>query len=322
MIEEKKFHKIAVLGMGRMSMGLAVDLVIKGSNVDVVDFKERSEHERFRYKTQLHDECLKIIELLEADTDLVSFPTYLTTPSSGVYDLIFEGLPEEIEVKNEALSRLKGCVGKNTLVCSMTSTFTVEELTKGMDSSLNILVTHFMNPPYLIPFLEVVPHPRIDRGLVSELLSFLRSKGHMPILCKSSPGFVISRLQLGLMNEAVRLIEENVASPEDIDRAIKYGWGYRFPVMGILEFIDVGGLEILYHAGRFVSTALNRPDLACPQLIETRFKKGSTGIKALKGIFNYESQEQVMATESERLKKQVQIKKLLDRIHHQEGDWE
>jgi 3-hydroxybutyryl-CoA dehydrogenase len=124
------------------------------------------------------------------------------------------------------------------------------------------------------------------------------------------------------MNEAVRLVEENVASPEDIDRAIKYGWGYRFPVMGILEFIDVGGLEILYHAGRFVSTALNRPDLACPQLIETRFKEGSTGIKALKGIFEYESRDQVIRTESERLKKQVQIKKLLDRIHRQEGDWE
>jgi 3-hydroxybutyryl-CoA dehydrogenase len=322
MIQDKKFHKIAVLGMGRMSMGLAVDLALNGLSVDMIDLKERSEHERRRYRKELHEECLKIIELLERDVDSVPFPTYLTAPSGDGYDLIFEGLPEEIEIKNDALSRLKGCVGKKTLVCSMTSTFTVEELTKGMDPSFNILVTHFMNPPYLLPFLEVVPYPRIEQALVDELFSFLRSTGHMPILCKSSPGFVISRLQLGLMNEAVRLIEEKVASPEDIDRAIKYGWGYRFPVMGILEFIDVGGLEILYHAGRFVSTELNRSDLECPQLIEDRFNEGSTGIKALIGIFEYESRDQVMKTESERLKKQVQIKKLLDRIHREEGDWE
>jgi 3-hydroxybutyryl-CoA dehydrogenase len=113
-----------------------------------------------------------------------------------------------------------------------------------------------------------------------------------------------------------------VASAEDIDKAIEFGWGYRFPVMGILEFIDVGGLEILYHAGRSVSRELNRPDLACPQLIEDRFKEGAIGTKALKGIFNYESHAQVAQDNRARLKKQIRLKALLDEIHHEDGAWQ
>ena len=123
------------------------------------------------------------------------------------------------------------------------------------------------------------------------------------------------------MNEAVRLIEEGVAAPEDIDNAIKYGWGYRFPVMGILEFIDVGGLEILYHAGQSVSRELDRPDLKCPSLIEERFNKGSIGTKTLKGIFTYENHEQVAEDDRARLKKQIRLKALLDEIHNEDGAW-
>jgi 3-hydroxybutyryl-CoA dehydrogenase len=204
----------------------------------------------------------------------------------------------------------------------MTSTYTVEELSKNIEPPFSILVTHFMNPPYLLPFLEVVPHPGVEQERVDTLLAFLKSVGHMPIICNSSPGFVISRLQLCVMNEAVRLVEEGVASPEDIDKAIKYGWGYRFPVMGILEFIDVGGLEILYHASRSVSRELNRPDLESPKLIEDRFSEGSIGTKTLKGIFNYESHEQVAQDDRARLKKQIRLKALLDEIHREDGDWQ
>jgi 3-hydroxybutyryl-CoA dehydrogenase len=319
--EDRLFERIGILGMGRMAVGLAIDLSLKGYRVDMIDLKQRSEEQRIEYEDALKDECRAVIRLFDRNVETFPFPVYLDAPGTGVYDVIFEGLPEEIPTKQSAFSRLGKGIGKETLICSMTSTFTVEELTRGLDPPLNILVTHFMNPPYLIPFLEVVPHPKMGQELVDRLFGFLRRAGHMPILCKSSPGFVISRLQLCLMNEAVRIMAEGVASPEDIDKAITYGWGYRFPVMGILEFIDVGGLEILYHAGRSVSEELDRPDLACPKLIEARFREGAIGTKALRGIFHYESHEKVKKKDLERLKKQVRLRAILDSIHQEEGAW-
>ena len=322
MATEILFEKIGILGMGRMSRGLAIDLALKGLQIDMIDLKSRTEAQRRQSENELRQECKTVLQLLNGDIELFQFPAYLAKPSSGVYDLIFEGLPEEIPLKHAAFAKLGEAVGQQTLICSMTSTFTVEELCAEMDPPLNIIVTHFMNPPYLLPFLEVVPHQAVRRERIDELLTFLRTVGHMPIICKSSPGFVISRLQLGVMNEAVRLMEEGVASAEDIDKAIKFGWGYRFPVMGILEFIDVGGLEILYHAGRSVSRELNRPDLACPELIEDRFKEGAIGIRSLKGIYNYDSLEQVSRDERARLEKQIRLKTLLDEIHREDGAWQ
>jgi 3-hydroxybutyryl-CoA dehydrogenase len=320
MAKERFFSRIGILGMGRMAIGLAIDLALKGIRVDMIDLKPRAEEERTRYRKNLEEECRTVAKLFGRSMESFPLPSYLRAPAE-VYDLVFEGLPEEIPVKASAFSGLNRAIGEKTLICSMTSTFTVEELAKKIPVPLNIVVSHFMNPPYLIPFLEVVPGPGTDSEVVDRLFTFLRSAGHLPIRCKSSPGFVISRLQLCLMNEAVRIMEEGVASAEDIDKAIQYGWGYRFPVMGILEFIDVGGLEILYHASRSVSQGLNRPDLISPELIEERFRQGAVGTKALRGIFEYKSHEQIKRNEAERLDKQVKVKTLLDEIHRKEGAW-
>jgi 3-hydroxybutyryl-CoA dehydrogenase len=286
----------------------------------MIDLKERTQKEREKYRRDLKRECLAVTKLFRKKTASVPLPVYHDN-SKDPYDLIFEGLPENLSVKQNAFLKLGWAIRKETLICSMTSTFTVEELKKTADPSLHIMVTHFMNPPYLIPFLEVIPHPEMNSRIINRFFAFLKGIGHMPIRCRSSSGFVISRLQLCVMNEAVRIMEEGVASPEDIDKAIEYGWGYRFPVMGILRFIDAGGLEILYHASHSVSKDLNRPDLLCPKLIEERFTEGATGIKALRGIFDYESERQVKKIERERVKKQIQLKKLLDTIHRKEGAW-
>ena len=116
------------------------------------------------------------------------------------------------------------------------------------------------------------------------------------------------------MNEAVRLMEEGVASPQDIDRAITHGWGYRFPVMGILEFIDAGGLDILHHGGHSVARALNRPDLNSPDLIGQKYAEGAYGTKTLKGLFDYGDGEDLKKHEAIRLDQQVRLKNLLDQF--------
>ncbi len=154
MAPEILFKKIGILGMGRMSIGLAIDFALKGLPIDMIDLKVRTADQRKQYENGLSQECEKLLELLNGDIESFRFPAYLSKPSPGVYDLIFEGLPEEIPLKHAAFAELSESVGQQTLICSMTSTFTVEELSRDIDPPLSIIVTHFMNPPYLLPFLD------------------------------------------------------------------------------------------------------------------------------------------------------------------------
>lgn len=312
-------NPVAVLGIGRMATGLAVDMALNGCPVDVIDIKPRSAAERHTKAAALHDEFLSAARILRRDPAGVPAPVYCGGQiPDKCYLYVFEALPEEISIKQAAYAAMGDTIAGATALCSLTSTFTAEELSRGMAVSTPMVVTHFMNPPWLIPFLEVVVPDTMAESNVAALFGFLRDTGHTPIRCKSSPGFVISRLQVALMNEAVRIMEEGVAAPGDIDKAITHGWGYRFPVMGILEFIDVGGLDILHHGGRSVATALNRPDLNSPALVAEKYAQGAFGTKTLRGLFDYGDGVELAQREAVRLDRQVRLKALLDQFQAEE----
>ena len=320
-MQDIKDTTVSILGIGRMATGLAVDLAVNGCQVDVIDIKPRLDEEKLSKAGELQHEFDICSQKLGRAVETLPAPVYCgdKIPDKS-YAYVFEALPEEIEVKQAAYAAMGGTIAQATALCSMTSTFTVEELTQGIRLPVDMVVTHFMNPPWLIPFLEVVAPDSMEAQKIETLFDFLRRTGHAPIQCKSSPGFVISRLQVALMNEAVRIMEEGVASPEDIDKAITHGWGYRFPVTGILEFIDSGGLDILHHGGRSVASALNRPDLNSPALIGEKYAKGEYGTKTLKGLFDYGDGTELAIKEAVRLDRQVRLKALLDQFQAEEDE--
>src|SRR5690606_14722602 len=130
------------------------------------------------------------------------------------------------------------------------------------------LNAHWLNPAYLVPLVEVSPGSSTNPEVTARLVALLEGIGKVPVVCKASPGFIVPRLQALVMNEAARLIEEGVASAEDIDRATRHGLGFRFAVLGVLEFIDWGGGDILYHASRYLKDATGSERFAAPKVIE------------------------------------------------------
>jgi len=110
----------------------------------------------------------------------------------------------------------------------------------------------------------------------------------VPVVCAARPGYIVPRIQALAMNEAARMVEEGVASAEDIDKAIKYGFGIRYAVLGLLEFIDYGGGDILYYASRYLTQALGDPRYAAPDIIERNMREGRIGLKTGKGFLDYE----------------------------------
>jgi len=129
--------------------------------------------------------------------------------------------------------------------------------------------------------------PAFAGATVEQTLKLLEGLGKTPVRCGDSPGFIGPRLQVLLMNEAVRLVEEGVATPEDVDKAFKAGMGFRYATIGIFEFIDWGGVDILHRASGFMTKALHDDRFRAARLVDEKIAKNELGPKTGRGFFDY-----------------------------------
>ena len=153
------------------------------------------------------------------------------------------------------------------------------------------LNAHFLNPAYLIPLVEVSPAKSTAESTFATTKQLLESAGKVVVRCAASPGFIVPRLQAAAMNEAARLVEEGVATPEDIDRAVRAGFGPRYTAMGLCEFIDYGGLDILYYASCSMARALNAPRYEPPALIRELMESGKRGAREGQGLYDWRGRD-------------------------------
>jgi 3-hydroxybutyryl-CoA dehydrogenase len=216
-------------------------------------------------------------------------------------EVIFEGVPEVIEIKRDVLARASALAGQGSIIASTTSTILADDLSDAVMHPQRFLNAHWLNPAYLVPLVELSPAAQTDPATVSRMRSLLEGIGKVPVVCAARPGYIVPRIQALAMNEAARMVEEGVASADDIDRAIKYGFGFRFAVLGMLEFIDWGGGDILYYASRYLTQALGNERYAAPAIIERNMREGRIGLGTRKGFLDYEKLD-LEAYRRERLK--------------------
>jgi 3-hydroxybutyryl-CoA dehydrogenase len=144
-----------------------------------------------------------------------------------------------------------------------------------------------LNPAYLIPLVEISPGVATAAAVTARVKAMLEDIGKVPVVCAATPGFIVPRIQALAMNEAARMVEQGVASPEDIDKAIRYGFGFRYAVMGLLEFIDWGGGDILYYASRYLEGALGSDRYRAPEVISRNMQEGRIGMRTGAGFLDY-----------------------------------
>jgi 3-hydroxybutyryl-CoA dehydrogenase len=137
----------------------------------------------------------------------------------------------------------------------------------------------------------VSPAKSTDEKTFVALKALLESAGKVVVRCAPSPGFIVPRLQAAAMNEAARLVEEGVATPEDIDRAVRAGFGPRYTAMGLCEFIDYGGLDILYYASSSMARALDAPRYEPPALIRRLMQEGKRGAREGEGLYDWRGRD-------------------------------
>src|SRR4030095_251456 len=199
----------------------------------------------------------------------------------------FEGVTETLAAKQQAFARICAAARPDAILASTTSTILVTDLIPFVTHPERVLTAHWLNPAYVIPLVELSVHPATASEATTRLRSLLEDIGKVPVVCGPTPGYIVPRLQALVMNEAARMIEEGIATAEEIDKATRYGMGLRLAAIGVVEFIDFGGSDILHHASREMAASLDRHRYAAPPLVGPLREQGHLGVKTGSGFYDY-----------------------------------
>ena len=289
-------NHVAVLGPGRIGRQLALAFALGGCHVTLVDLKDRSAAEAAAVFADARREVARDLRLM-AEEGVISVGEVAPALARledrrGLEGLdgcgfVHEALPELVDLKRELLGRVSARVAPEVIIASTSSTISPWHLVDFVRGGERFLVVHWLNPAHIIPLVEVVPDHATDAGVVERTIAMLEKLGKVPVRCTDSPGFIGPRLQALLMNEAVRLVEEGVATPEDVDRAFKAGMGFRYATIGIFEFIDWGGVDILHRASEFLAKTLGEDRFRPARLVEEKIARNELGSKTGHGFFDY-----------------------------------
>nr|WP_064569946.1 3-hydroxybutyryl-CoA dehydrogenase [Gordonia sp. LAM0048] len=289
---------VAVVGAGRMGQGIAAALAFGNVAVSVVDLRDRgadaaaylegvraSIRQALAHKVTLGLLAVEDLEDVAALVTVVGEVDALTPMAAA--DLVFEAVPEVAGIKRDALAWIEAMVGDTVPIASTTSSFLVDELAGALSAPARFLNAHWLNPADLMPLVEVAPGTATGPGAVDATRELLLGVGKVPVVCAPSPGYIVPRLQALVMNEAARMVDEGVASAEDIDTAVRIGFGSRFAVLGLLEFIDWGGCDTLFHASNYLSRELGERFTPAP-LVEANMTSGRRGISDGAGFYEFD----------------------------------
>jgi 3-hydroxybutyryl-CoA dehydrogenase len=282
-----------------MGRGIAVAFAYAGHAVTLIDLKARPDEQFASLEAEALGEISKTLAslsrfglLAEADVGTVSSRVSVVSARSMAAALadagiVFEGVPEVVDLKREVLAAASKCIDREVIIASTTSTILVDDLSGAVEHPERFLNVHWLNPAYLIPLVEISPGTATDPAVTAQVKALLEGIGKVPVVCAATPGFIVPRIQALAMNEAARMVEEGVASAEDIDKAIRYGFGFRYAVLGLLEFIDWGGGDLLYYASRYLEGALGSDRYRAPEVISQNMRDGRIGLRTGAGFLDY-----------------------------------
>ncbi|MET3551801.1 3-hydroxybutyryl-CoA dehydrogenase [Burkholderia sp. 567] len=313
--------RVHVLGAGRMGQGIALVFAFAGLDVTLIDFKPRDAQGWRAFEERTRGEILRPLHaqvalgrIDRAQAEAVVARIALVARDGAAHavrdaGIVFEALPEVLDAKADALHWLGEHVDARATIASTTSTFVVTTLQRHVPHPERMLNAHWLNPALLMPLVEISRSDVTDQSVVDALAALLERVGKKPVICGPAPGYIVPRIQALAMNEAARMVEEGVASAADIDTAIRTGFGPRFAVLGLLEFIDWGGCDILYYASTYLAGEIG-PRFAPAASVVHNMEAGRDGMRTGTGFHDY-AQVDVPAYMQQRL---GEFARLLDHL--------
>ena len=205
-------------------------------------------------------------------------------------DLVFEAVPEDIGLKEEILNSCSAVAPQDAVIVSNTSSLPINDLSEFVGRPERFCGMHWFNPPEWTPGVEVIPAAATSPEVVGRLVEFLRSIGKRPAVVGDGPGFVANRLQNALFLEAVRCVEEGLASPQEVDEVVRSCFGFRLPFFGPFQISDMAGLDVYENVLDVLKEGLGERFTA-PESLRKLVEEGRTGTKSGAGFLEYTNEE-------------------------------
>lgn len=278
-------HQVAVIGAGTMGAGIAQAAATAGWKTALTDARQEALPGALTGISRTLEGAVSRGKLTAEDRDAIRgriSPAGSVAEACRNADLVIEAVVEDLSVKRTVLQNAARVVSDSALIATNTSSLSVAALAGGLPHPARFLGLHFFNPVHLMKLVEVVVHPGTDEPAKADALAVVRALKKEPIVVRDSPGFASSRLGIVLGLEAIRMVEQGVASPEDIDRAMELG--YNHP-MGPLRLTDLVGLDVRLRIAEYLHSTLGDDQYQPPQLMRQMVAEGKLGKKSGQGFY-------------------------------------
>jgi 3-hydroxybutyryl-CoA dehydrogenase len=282
--------RICVIGGGMMGTGIAQVFAAAGHDVALQDVSEEAlERAPAAIAANLAFLAEHGLFAAEGVDDAVGRVTTTTDVAEAVAaaDVVVECVFEDLALKQDVFERLDALCDPDVILCTNTSVMSVTEIGARAAHRGRIVGTHFWNPPYLIPLVEVVRTAEVENAVVDRTIDLLRAAGKHPIDCKKDvPGFVANRLQHALWREAISIVEHGIADAATVDECIRFGPGLRLPILAPMENADMVGLDLTLAIHDYILPHLEASGEPSP-LLREKVDAGDLGFKTGRGFFEW-----------------------------------
>ncbi len=311
-------EKIGIIGGGKMGVGIGQLFASKGHEVKILYVGNDKERGDSQANMEANLSFLASQDVISKSDipEIMARVTYTEEIKdiADFADIVFEAIVENLRLKQDMFKKLDEVCPQETVLASNTSALSITLIAEKAQHRERIIGTHFWNPAYLIPLVEVVKTKDVSKEVVTRTFDVLKNAGKHPVVVeKDVPGFLANRLQHCLFRESISIVEKGIATPAAVDEAIKYGFGMRVGVMGPFEVMDSCGLDMTKAIHEFVF-----PDIEdthkVQKLVTDSIAAGRLGFKTGgHGIEDW-TQEEMKKSAEELNVKLVKVAKALDRI--------
>ena len=289
-------ERIAVLGAGLMGHGIAQIFAINGHEVFITDVTEEIlgqaiEHVR-RNLTFLAENKIGKVEEIEPAVKRIMTTRSLKEAVANA-DFVVEAVSEKLDLKQQLFQETENYCSPDTILATNTSVISITEIAAKCEKKDRVVGTHFWNPPYLIPLVEVVPGDETASRFVDATYDVMKAVGKHPVKVKKDvPGFVGNRLQHALWREAISIVDQGIADAATVDEVIANSFGIRLPVLGPLETADMVGLDLTLQIHDYILKYIESSPGPAP-VLKQKVAEGNLGFKTGRGFqeWNKESME-------------------------------